>query len=114
MIEERAVVEQGRTSPLPFALPDLTQCEIDSVVEVLQSGWLTTGPKTKRFEQAFSDYIGVRHAVALNSATAALHLALDAVGLEPRDEVIVPAYTFAATAGVVRYFGARPVLVDVE
>jgi perosamine synthetase len=75
---------------------------------------LTTGPKTKQFEQVLASYVGARHAVALNSGTAALHLALEAIGLSPSDEVIVPAYTFTATAEVVRYFDARLVLVDVD
>jgi perosamine synthetase len=99
---------------LPFALPDISELEIASVVDVLRSGWLTTGPRTKLFEQAFSQYIGASHALALNSCTAALHLALQAIGLRADEEVIVPTYTFAASAEVVRYFNARPVLVDVQ
>jgi perosamine synthetase len=114
MIEERSRQAPRRATLLPFAVPDISQSEIDGVLEVLRSGWLTTGPKAKEFEQAFAQYTGVRHAVALNSGTAALHLALEAIGLGARDEVIVPAYTFTATAEVIRYFGARPVLVDVE
>jgi dTDP-4-amino-4,6-dideoxygalactose transaminase len=104
----------SRTTFLPFALPHITQAEIDEVVDTLRSGWLTTGPKTKRFEGEFAEYIGVPHALAVNSATAAMHLALDAIGLQPGDEVIVPAYTFTATAEVVVYFRARPVFVDVD
>ena len=103
-----------RTAFLPFALPHMTQAEIDEVVDTLRSGWLTTGPKTKRFEREFAGYIGVPHALAVNSATAAMHLALDAIGLGPGDEVIVPVYTFTATAEVVVYFHARPVFVDVD
>ncbi|HAL26096.1 MAG TPA: UDP-4-amino-4,6-dideoxy-N-acetyl-beta-L-altrosamine transaminase [Chloroflexi bacterium] len=99
---------------LPFSLPDITEAEIEAVVEVLRSGWLTTGPKVQEFQRAFAEYVGASHAVALNSATAALHLALDAIGLGPADEVIVPTYTFAASAEVIRYFGARPVLVDIR
>jgi dTDP-4-amino-4,6-dideoxygalactose transaminase len=114
MIEERNRQAPRRATPLPFALPDISQSEIDGVLGVLRSGWLTTGPKAKEFEDAFAKYTGVRHAVALNSGTAALHLALEAIGICPNDEVIVPAYTFTATAEVIRYFGARPVLVDVE
>src|SRR5438874_4251884 len=103
-----------RTTFLPFALPHITQAEIDEVADTLRSGWLTTGPKTKRFEREFAERIGVPHAQAVNSATAAMHLALDAIGLQPGDEVIVPVYTFTATAEVVTYFGARPVFVDVD
>lgn len=84
------------------------------MVEVLKSGWLTTGSRTKEFQQLFAEYLGVRHALALNSGTAALHLALEAIGIGADDEVIVPTYTFTASAEVVRYLGARPVLVDVN
>jgi perosamine synthetase len=100
------------TEWLPFHVPDLDEDEIDSVVSVLRSGWLTTGPKVKQFEQEFAAMIGARHAIAVNSCTAALHLALDAIGLREGDEVIVPTMTFAATAEVVAYFKAKPVLVD--
>ena len=103
-----------RTTFLPFALPHITQAEIDEVVDTLRSGWLTTGPKTKRFEREFAERVGAPHALAVNSATAAMHLALDAIGLQPGDEVIVPVYTFTATAEVVVYFRARPVFVDVD
>jgi perosamine synthetase len=99
---------------LPFALPDISELEIASVVETLRSGWITTGPKTKEFERRFAEAAGAPHAVMLNSCTAALHLALEAVGLRRGDEVIVPSFTFAATAEVVRYFDAVPVLVDVR
>ena len=103
-----------RASFLPFALPHITQAEIDEVVDTLRSGWLTTGPKTRRFEQAFAERVGAPQALAVNSGTAALHLALDAIGLQAGDEVIVPVYTFTATAEVVVYFRARPVFVDVD
>jgi dTDP-4-amino-4,6-dideoxygalactose transaminase len=103
-----------RSTFLPFAMPHITQAEIDEVVDTLRSGWLTTGPKTKRFERAFAERVGVPYALATNSATAAMHLALDAIGLQPGDEVIVPVYTFTATAEVVVYFRARPILVDVD
>lgn len=99
---------------LPFALPDITEAEIDAVVEVLRSGWITTGPRTKEFERRFAARLGAANAVMLGSCTAALHLAMDAIGLKEDDEVIVPTLTFAATANVVRYFRARPVLVDVR
>ncbi|HEY3862566.1 MAG TPA: DegT/DnrJ/EryC1/StrS aminotransferase family protein [Verrucomicrobiae bacterium] len=99
-------------SKLPFYKPSLGQEEIDEVVDTLKSGWLTTGPKTKQFEQEFSAYLKHRHSVAVNSCTAALHLALEAIGLQPGQGVIVPTMTFAATAEVVRYLGGRPILAD--
>jgi perosamine synthetase len=97
---------------VPFHRPEITEDEIQSVVATLRSGWLTTGAKVKRFEEQFAGYLGCRHAVAVNSGTAALHLALDAVGIKEGDEVIVPTMTFAATAEVVFYLKAKPVLVD--
>ncbi len=103
-----------RETFLPFHLPDIGEAEISSVVETLRSGWLTTGPKTKKFEEEFAKAVGAKHAVALNSCTAALHLALEATGVRAGDEVIVPAMTFAATAEVVLYLGATPVIVDVR
>ncbi len=112
--QERKPEKPPRTSFLPFALPHITQSEIDEVVDTLRSGWLTTGPKTKRFEREFAEQVGVPYALAVSSATAAMHLALDAIGLEPGDEVVVPVYTFTATAEVVEYFRARPVFVDVD
>jgi len=100
---------------LPFALPDIGDEEIAEVVDSLRSGWLTTGPKTKRFEADFSAFIGGGvEAIAVNSATAGLHLALEAIGVGPGDEVITTAYTFTSTAEVVRYLGADPVLVDID
>jgi dTDP-4-amino-4,6-dideoxygalactose transaminase len=99
---------------IPFHRPAIGEDEIQSVVETLKSGWLTTGPKVKRFEEDFAGYLGCRHAIAVNSGTAALHLALDAIGIKEGDEVIVPTMTFAATAEVVLYFKASPVLVDCQ
>src|SRR5579864_2530754 len=81
---------EPRETYLPFAMPHITQAEIDEVVDTLRSGWLTTGPKTKRFEREFAKKVHAPYAVAVNSATAAMHLALDAIGLKPGDEVIVP------------------------
>lgn len=101
-------------SRVPFARPDITDAEVDAVTAVLRSGWLTTGAVTKAFEKELAEAVGVRRAVAVNSGTAALHLALDALGLGRDDEVIVPTWTFTASAEVVRYFDARPVLVDVR
>lgn len=99
---------------LPFALPDLDESELTEIREALDSGWVTTGPKTKQFESGFAAVVGAKHAIAVNSCTAAMHLALEAIGLKQGDEVITTPYTFAATAEVIRYFDARPVLVDVE
>jgi len=99
---------------ITFHRPEIGEEEVRSVVETLRSGWLTTGPKVKRFEEDFARYLGCTHAVAVNSGTAALHLALDAIGIKEGDEVIVPTMTFAATAEVVLYFKANPVLVDCE
>ena len=99
---------------LPFALPDIDDTEFQQIREALASGWVTTGPKTRQFEAEFAAAVGAKHAVAVNSCTAAMHLALEAIGLQRDDEVITTPYTFAATAEVVRYFDARPVLVDVD
>src|SRR3990172_3225514 len=99
---------------IPFALPDMTAAEMEAVVEVLRSGWITTGPKVKEFEARFGAGVGARHCVAVNSCTAALHLALEAIGVGANDEVVVPTMTFAATAEVVRHLGAVPILVDVR
>jgi len=99
---------------LPFALPDIDDTELEKISEVLNSGWITTGSKTRQFEAEFAATVGAKHAVAVNSCTAAMHLALEAIGLQPGDEVITTPYTFAATAEVIRYFNARPVLIDIE
>ncbi|EOJ9947266.1 DegT/DnrJ/EryC1/StrS family aminotransferase, partial [Shigella sonnei] len=89
--------------------------EIAEVIDSLRSGWITTGPKAKQFEQEFSNYLGANvQSLAVNSATSGLHLALEAVGVKPGDQVIVPSYTFTATAEIVRYLGADPVIVDVD
>jgi perosamine synthetase len=101
-----------RTQFLPFHVPDIADDEIHAVVETLRSGWLTTGAKVRQLEENFASYVGARHAVAVNSGTAALHLALDAVGVRAGDEVLVPTMTFAATAEVVLYSKAKPVMVD--
>ena len=103
-----------RTSFLPFALPDIDETEVEQVRDTLLSGWLTSGPKVKAFEKQFAETLGCKHAIAVNSATAGMHLALEAIGLQRDDEVITSPYTFASTAEVVRYFDAKPVFVDVE
>jgi dTDP-4-amino-4,6-dideoxygalactose transaminase len=101
---------------LPFALPEIGEAEINEVVDTLRSGWVTTGPKAKRFEDDFSAFLGdpSLHSMAVNSATAGLHLALEALGVGPGDEVITTTHTFTATAEVVRYLGADVVLVDID
>lgn len=100
---------------LPFALPDIGEEEINEVVHALRSGWVTTGPKTKQFEADFAEWLGGGvEAIAVNSATSGLHLALEALGIGPGDEVITTAYTFTASAEVMRYLGAHPVLVDID
>lgn len=99
---------------LPFAFPDLDENELRELREVLESGWLTTGPKTEQFEARFADYVGSKYAIALNSCTAAMHLALEAVGLSRNDLVVTTPFTFAASAEVIRYFDAIPVFVDIE
>lgn len=99
---------------IPFALPSVGEEEIEAVVASMRSGWLTTGPRTKEFEQAFAAAVGARHALAVNSATGGLHLAMEAVGIGADDLVLVPTWTFTATAEVARYLGAHPVFVDVE
>lgn len=100
---------------LPFALPEIGDEEIAEVVSALRSGWVTTGPKARQFESDFSAWLGGGvEAVAVNSATAGLHLGLEALGIGPGDEVITTTHTFTATAEVVRYLGADPVFVDVD
>ena len=111
----------GRTTPagggsrkIPFHRPSIGQGERDAVIEVLDSGWLTTGRKSADFEEAVRAATGAGYAVAVNSATAALHLILEALGIRSGDEVVVPTYTFAACGEVVRYLNARPRLADVD
>ncbi|MDR2213229.1 MAG: DegT/DnrJ/EryC1/StrS family aminotransferase, partial [Pseudomonadales bacterium] len=107
---------------IPFARPDIGQAEIDAVVRVLRSGWVTTGPETRAFERELAVFLANGdvgsasglHAIAVNSATAGLHLALEAIGVGPGDEVVAPTLTFTATVEVTRYLGADAVLVDVD
>jgi dTDP-4-amino-4,6-dideoxygalactose transaminase len=107
------VESSAREQFLPFALPSIGEEEIAEVVDTLRSGWVTSGPKVKRFEQAFNAYTSATHSIAVNSCTAGLHTALAALGIGPADEVILPTFTFCATANVVVHLGARPVLVDI-
>ena len=99
---------------LPFALPQIGQKEIDEVIHTLSSGWLTSGPKVDRLEADFSDYIGSDFALAVNSATSGLHLALEACGIGPGDKVVTTPYTFTATAEVIHYLGAEAVFADID
>ena len=99
---------------IPFHKTHTTQEEIEAAKSAIESGWLTMGPKTVEFENKFKEYVGSSEAVSMNSATAALHLGLKAIGLQRDDEVIVPTNTFVATAEVVTYFDAIPVLCDIE
>ena len=112
-----ADTDSTRLPFLPFALPEIGEDEIAEVVDTLRSGWVTTGPKAKRFEQDFAAWLGepeALHCVAVNSATAGLHLAQEALGIGPGDEVITTTHTFTATAEVVRYLGADVRLVDID
>jgi len=103
------------TTFIPFALPDIGEEEIQAVADAMRSGWLTTGPNAREFEKEFAAFLGDGlEAVAVNSATAGLHLALEAIGIGPGDEVITTSHTFTASAEVARYLGAEPVLVDID
>jgi len=103
------------SSFIPFALPDIGNDEINEVIDTLKSGWITTGPKVKRFESDFQDFIGSGvEAIAVNSATSGLHLALEALGVGEGDEIIIPSLTFTATAEVVRYLGANVRIADIN
>lgn len=109
-----AIDRPVRDGYLVFGSPQILQPEIDEVLDSLRVAWLGTGPKVQAFERAFGAYVGTPHAVAVHSCTAALHLAAVIIGLQPGDEVLVPAMTFAATANAVVHAGGRPVLVDVD
>ena len=107
---------QSKTSDkyVPFHRPSLGVEEEREVVDTLRSGWLTTGSKTKQFEQQFAEYVGSKHAIAVNSCTAALHLSLVAHDIGPGDEVITSPITFASTVNVIEHVGATPVFADVQ
>ena len=104
----------ARTSFLPFHRPWIDEADIAEVVDTLRSGWLTMGPKTLQFEEQFASYVGAKHAIGVNSATSALHLALDVIGIGPGDEVITSVYTFTSSAAVIVHLGGRPVPVDIQ
>lgn len=103
-----------RRTYLPFYVPDIGEEEVEAVREVLLSGWITTGPVTESFERKITELVGAKFALAVNSCTAGLHLALLALGVGPGDEVIIPSFTFAATANVVLHVGAKPVFADIK
>lgn len=110
-MEKQAVIEKRK---IPYALPDVGEQEINEVIDSIKSNWLSKGPKTVKFEEEFARYVGSEHAVALNSCTAGLHLALKALNIGPGDEVITTPYTFAATVNTIIHVGATPVLVDIN
>ena len=99
---------------IPYNLPSITQAEIDEVVDTLRSGWIAKGPRTVRFEKEFAEYVGAKHAVAVNSATAALHVSLLTQNIGPGDEVITTPMTFASTASTILHCGATPVFADID
>ncbi|MES0872503.1 DegT/DnrJ/EryC1/StrS family aminotransferase [Sinimarinibacterium thermocellulolyticum] len=103
-----------RTDFIPFAAPSIGEEEVAAATAVMRSGWLTTGPKAREFEAAFAAYLGGGEAIAVNSATAGLHLGLESLGVGPGDAVVTTVYTFTATAEVIRYLGADPVFVDID
>ena len=103
-----------RETFLPYCRPDVTEAEIEAVARSMRNGWLTTGPQTAAFERAFAQACGAPYAVALNSCTAGIHIALAAVGVGPGDEVVMPSLTFAAGAQCTLELGATPVFCDVE
>jgi len=103
-----------REKMLVFGAPCFGDEEIAEVVDTIKSGWVGTGPKTKKFEEEFAAYVGAKYAVALNSCTAGLHLSLIVSGIGPGDEVLAPPLTFGATANVVEHVGARPVFADID
>ena len=98
---------------IPFSPPDISEVEINEVVDTLKSGWITTGPKVKELERRIADYVGTEKCVCLNSQTACAELALRFLGIGPGDEVITTAYTYTASASVICHVGAKPVLIDI-
>ena len=105
-------MKEQKTMKIPFSPPDISEAEIAEVTDALRSGWITTGPKTKLLEKELSAYCGVERTVCLNSATAALEMTLRLLGIQAGDEVIVPAYTYTATASPIAHVGATIVMVD--
>ncbi len=112
-MEEPEATNPIRNEFLPLSLPDIGEEEIEEVAQALRSGWITTGPRTKEFERRFKEYVGAKHAIAVNSCTGALHIALAAIGIEPGDEVITSPLTFCSTANVIVHLGGVPVFADI-
>lgn len=108
------VSDPSEKPSVPFFRPQIGEEEIEEVMQCLRTGWLTSGPLKRRFEVEFAAFVGASHAVALNSCTAALHLAVEALGLREGELVLVPSLTFAATVEVILYKGARPLFVDCD
>lgn len=113
-VQESPTTGAAPVETVPFHLPDISDLELAMVNEVLRSGWLTTGQRAREFEQAFGNAVAAPYAIGLSSCTAALHLAMDAVGVGPGDDVLLPAMTFASTASAVVHHGARPIFVDID
>ncbi len=105
-------MKRNQEMQIPFLVPDITEAEIDEVVDTLKSGWLTTGPKTKKLERELADFCNTKRLICLNSSTACTEMALRILGIGPGDEVITTAYTYTASASVICHVGATPVLVD--
>ena len=114
MVDQRRTEEDDKKHMIPYGRQSIDESDLQAVLEVLRSDWLTTGPKVDEFEEVVADYVGARHAVAVSSGTAALHAAMFALDIGPGDEVIVPPMTFAATANCVVYQGGTPVFADVD
>src|SRR5438132_12152075 len=110
----QALADEPTRVQVPFHRASVGEEEAGAVAEVIRSGWLTMGPKTFEFEEKFAKYVGAKHAVAICSGTAALHLALEVFRLRPGDEVLIPTTTFTATGEVVEHLGGRPILVDID
>ena len=98
---------------MAFCLPDISEAEIQADADVIRSGWWAKGPRTMEFQEKFAEYVGAKHCIAVNSCTAALHLALLAKGIGPGDEVITTPLTFASTANTILHVGATPVFADI-
>ncbi|MFQ5786461.1 MAG: aminotransferase class I/II-fold pyridoxal phosphate-dependent enzyme, partial [Thermodesulfobacteriota bacterium] len=99
---------------IPITKPFFNNEEEEAILKVVRSGWVVQGPQVSNFEDKFKEFTGTRHALATTSCTTALHLALLATGIKPGDEVLIPSFTFVATANAVKYIGARPVLIDIN